>query len=46
MPYSARCSAASTCMKALSAQQALDEASRTHFDVVFLDIEMPGMNGI
>lgn len=36
----------STCMKALSAQQALDEASRTHFDVVFLDIEMPGMNGI
>lgn len=35
-----------TCVKATSARQALDEACRIRFDVVFLDIEMPGMDGI
>jgi len=27
-------------------QQAVEEASRRSFDVVFLDIRMPGMNGV
>lgn len=35
-----------TCNVCLSASEALDVCTKTHVDVAFLDIEMPGTNGL